>query len=168
MAHPTTRREKASSTTARQRKPAPGRHIGEVGDPELVGLLGVEVAIDQVAGRPDPLVPDRRARPLAAADAGQTVRLHQPLYALAADMDALGRQLRMDARRAIGPFRRRMDPTDLRRQLLVGKVARRWLTSQPRVEAAARHAHGARQGLDGEIGLVRGHELEDLDDVASL
>jgi hypothetical protein len=60
-----------------------------------------------------------------------------------------------------------MYPADPRDQIPIGTVARRWLTPRPCVEAAARDIHRPRHHLDREVGLVRGHEFEDLDDVAS-
>jgi hypothetical protein len=82
----------------------PGRDIGDVCDPELVRLLGVEVPIDQVGRRPHALVPDGRPDTSATTDAGQAGDLHQPFDALAADMDAFSGEFRVDTRRAIGPL----------------------------------------------------------------
>ena len=90
------------------------RHVGEVRDPEPVSRLRVEAAVEQVAGRPDLLVLERRALALAMAHAGKALRRHRALDTLAADMDAFGRRLGMDAKRAIGALRRRADPRALR------------------------------------------------------
>ena len=48
-------------------EPGPGWDIGDVGHPELVGLIGVEVPVDQIAGRSHPFVPEGRAGGFAAA-----------------------------------------------------------------------------------------------------
>ena len=40
----------------------PGRDTSDVGDPQLVsGAVGIEVPIDKIAGRANPLVPEGRA-----------------------------------------------------------------------------------------------------------
>ena len=54
----------------------------------------------------------RGDRPLAPAHARQARRAHQPGDALAADADALAAQLGVDARRAVGPARARVDRAD--------------------------------------------------------
>jgi hypothetical protein len=60
----------------------------------------MEVPVDQITGRPDPLVPEGGAGALAPADTGNAGRFHQPLDPLAADPDAFIDQLGVDARRA--------------------------------------------------------------------
>jgi hypothetical protein len=83
-------------------EPGPGRDVGDVRDPEPVRRIGVEVPVDQIASGAHPLVREGRAGTLAAADAGQVRRFHQPLDPLAGDMDALIDELGVDARRPIG------------------------------------------------------------------
>jgi hypothetical protein len=149
-------------------KAGPGRDVGDVGDPELVRLFGREVAIDQVGRWPAPLVADRRAGEAPPADAGEAGRAHQALDPLAPDADAGFHEIGMDARGAIGPARAVVEGRDPLGKRGVGKRPRRRRPAAAGVKAAARHAErGAHRG-DGKIGLVRGHEVEDLEDVTSL
>jgi hypothetical protein len=145
----------------------PGRDVGHVGHPKFVGFPGVEVSVDEVGGRADALVADGRPRASATADSDQAVRFHQACHALASDMDAFSGKLSVNARRAVGLLRSFMNAADLCQQLLVRQIARRRLAAGPGVEAAARDVHRPCHGIDGELGLVRGHELEDLDDMLS-
>ena len=83
-------------------EPGPGRDVGDVRDPQPVRLIGVEVPVDQIAGGTNPLVPQGRTGALAAADANEAGRSHQPFDPLAADRDAFIDEFGVDARRPIG------------------------------------------------------------------
>ena len=93
-------------------EPGPGRDIGDVGHPEPVWRIGVEVPIDQIASGLNSFVPEGRAGGFAAANARQTRRFHQPLHTFAAHMDPFIDEFSVDARRAIGLSGRLMDRLD--------------------------------------------------------
>ena len=86
----------------------PGRHVGDVGDPEPIGR-----ASPRTGGRRDRAPAGavwsahRRAARLPPADALQAGAAHQPGDPLAADAHASGRELGVNAGGAVGPARRR-------------------------------------------------------------
>lgn len=100
------------------------RHVGDVGDPQLVRGRRDEVAVDAV-GRDVGLrvLPGDRERPLAAVAADDLRRPHEPGDALAPDVDAgvgeLGVRSRSAADAPVGVERRR----DLLGQDLVRQLA---------------------------------------------
>ena len=63
-------------------KAGPGRDVGDIGHPQNVRRIGIEVAIDQVTGRTHPFVTDRRACRLAAAYTLQAGGPHQPFHTI--------------------------------------------------------------------------------------
>ena len=83
-------------------------------------------------------------------------------------MDALGGELGMDPRDAIGLPRGLVDGGDTLGKSGVDDRTFRRPTALPGVEATARHPQRSRHHLDRKISLVRGHEVEDLEDVTSL
>lgn len=84
-------------------EPALGcRQRGDVPDQFRAGHLGVEVAADQVRGRPRLLVRPRQRTALAAADALDAVLAHQAGDPLTVDAPSQTPQFGMDARDAIG------------------------------------------------------------------
>ena len=131
------RRENASQHDRQIEEAGPGRHVGDVGDPELVRFLGMKVPVDQIAGRPGPLVAEGRAGTLASADAGNACRFHQPLDPLAADMDALIDQLGLDARCAIGLSGGLVDRRDAIHQPRIGLGTRARSTIEPPIVAGS-------------------------------
>lgn len=112
-------------------KPSGCRQIGDVGHPELVRTIGMEVAPNKI-GRLD------RARwhamsghsptTVNANEAGCT---HQPRHPLAAAADASSAQLGVDARRAIRAPAGAMDGGDAHGQRVVGRGAHRPCTHPP-------------------------------------
>ena len=91
-----------------------GRDVRDVGDPELVGLGGGEVTLDQVRHPGDARVRHRGlGLLLAAGDALDAGRLHQAGDALATDPDAERAQVTEDARRSVGAATRGVDRSDL-------------------------------------------------------
>ena len=123
----------------------PGRNVGHVGHPKLVGFLGVEVPVHKVGGRANALVADGRPRASATADPDYAVGLHQAFHPLATDMDAFSGKLGVNARCSVGLLRSLVNAADLRKQLLVRQIARRRLAADPAVEAAARDLHRPRR-----------------------
>ena len=129
------RREKASSTTGQIEEPGPGRDVGNISDPELVWRVGVEVPIDQIARRPNPLVPEGRAGGFTATNTGNTGRFHQALDPLAAHLDAFIDKFSVDTRRSIGCSGVRMDRLDPVRQSRVGDGSGRRRSVAPSIVA---------------------------------
>ena len=95
-------------------------------------------------------------------------RFHQPLDPLAADMDAFIDQLGVDAWRPVGLSGGLVDRLDAGCQRRIGMGTRARRPPEPGVVAGMRHTERLAHRLDGEHGLVRRHELEDRDDIASL
>ena len=114
-------------------EPGPGRDIGDVGHPEPVWRIGVEIPVDQIASRPHPFVPEGRTGSFSAADASQAHRFHQAFDTLSADMDAVIDEFSVDTRRTIGLPGRLMDCLDSRSQLRIGNGSGRWNTPTPRI-----------------------------------
>jgi hypothetical protein len=80
----------------------PGAQVGQVGDPELVGLLGPDASLDEVIGDADTGHRDRGPATLVAHKAGDPGLAHEPLHALASDADPiLEPQVGVDARGAV-------------------------------------------------------------------
>ena len=115
IAQPTTRREWASSSTARYSQPSCVGDVRDVAEPEAVGRRGREVARDEVRRGRVRRVGDRGARAPPPVAADEARRAHQPRHALAGAAHARRPQLGVDARRAVGPAAARMDGGDLRR-----------------------------------------------------
>ena len=98
----------------------PSRHIGDVRYPEHVRLMGIEVPVDQIAGRPQPFVADRGSRSPAAADALQACGFHQSFDTLSTDVDAGISQFSVDARRAVDLPGGLVDGLDASGQITIG------------------------------------------------
>jgi len=116
-------------------EPGPGRDIGDVGHPEPVWRIGVEIPVDQIASRPHPFVPEGRTGSFSAADASQAHRFHQAFDTLSADMDAVIDEFSVDARRTIGLSGPRMDCPDPVCQGHVGDGTSRRQPVAPRIVA---------------------------------
>jgi hypothetical protein len=80
----------------------PGGQVGDVGDPEAVGALAREAAIDEIIGHADTRHADRRA-PSPTLDLPRDPALaHEPLDALSPDSDAVAvAELGVDAPGAV-------------------------------------------------------------------
>ena len=164
---PTILRLQASRTTARYRKPlAVGTKVMSATQ-SWFGRTAVKLRSTRSgAGRASlsrrvVVTPCRRR--LAPTRPG---RAHQPGDALAAMPLPSCPKLGMDARRAIGLARGRVDGPDPLQQRRVGTRTGRWRTAPPGVIAGLRHAEHARHGRDRKHRLVRAHELEDPDGIA--
>jgi hypothetical protein len=81
-------------------KACPGRDVGDVGHPQQIGPLRCEVAVDQVR-RLTTAALHCGGDELASAHTGKTCRRHQPGDALAADANAFGSKIDMNARRPV-------------------------------------------------------------------
>lgn len=103
----------------------PGAHVGEVGDPETVGRLGAEVALDEVIGPQGALVGYGREDALAAHDATQALLAHETLDRATGDADAFALELPPDLAQAVAPPAGAVGATELGQQPLVAQGARR-------------------------------------------
>ena len=92
-----------------------GRQLGDVGDPQPVGTLGAEVAVDEIGEGLGILVADRRAHEPPAVDAREMVAPHQPGDPLARDVvPGLG-EVGVDPGHAVRPAAAGVGAPDLRR-----------------------------------------------------
>ena len=133
----------------RGRATAAGAHVGDVGEPGLVGAVGGEVAPHQVGGGPglrrgrlrSPLRPPRAA----ARGAGPAVVAHEARHALARRAHPAAQQLHVHLRGAVDAAARLVDLRDQPRELEVALVARAGRPAPPRVVALSgdpeRRAH---------------------------
>src|SRR5438128_2661894 len=87
----------------------PGRHVGDVRDPQLIRARAGELAVDEIRRRPGRLVAHRRAERLPPAHALQPGAPHQPGHPLTANVEAAGGELGMNPGDAVGPARLAMD-----------------------------------------------------------
>jgi hypothetical protein len=100
------------------RGPRPGRAtppsaaVGDVGDPEAVGLGRVPLPPHQVGGGGDARDPDRGLAPAALDQARQALRSHQAGDPLAPDADPAPGEHRVHARGAVGLARVAVDLAD--------------------------------------------------------
>jgi hypothetical protein len=99
--------------------PAPRPDVGDVRDPEAIGLVSGEGSRYQIGRRCRVLVANRRPQSAAAMLAVQARMAHQPGHPLAATAHAHLAEFDMDAGRAIGPSALRVDGTDARQQGLI-------------------------------------------------
>ena len=95
-------------------KPGVCRHVGDVGDPELVRPRRREVAIDEVESRPAvDVAPRGRDASLSPADADKLSLPHEPRHAADADPRlAFFDKVAMNARRAVRASRAHMEVLD--------------------------------------------------------
>src|SRR5205807_297529 len=79
-----------------------GRNVGDIGQPDLIGLVGDKVLIQQVCRHREGMLAVGCAHAIAARrPSPETVLAHDPLDPLAADGLTLGSQFGVDARRSI-------------------------------------------------------------------
>ena len=143
----------------------PRRNVGDIGHPQHVRALGGEVALDQIGGL-SRAVANRRGDELAAADAGNTCLAHQTSDALLAEVDAIGLQLGMDARRPVRAFGGRVDRANALDQHGIILGASRQRPLRPRIIPAGGDAQHAAQRGHRVDGPALAHELEPFDGIA--
>ncbi len=142
-----------------------GRHVADVGDPQPIRPRGGEASLDQIRRRPGRRLAHRGARPPATADAGETGAAHQPGDPLAPDRNALGLELGMDARDAVGALRDGVDGSDPPQQCPLGDSARRGRAAPPGVVSGRGDAEHPTHRSNRIHGLVRLYELEEPDGI---
>jgi hypothetical protein len=140
----------------------PGRHAGQVGHPQQVRRIGLELPLGEVRCRALLVVAlgghDIAA---AAADTAQPGMMHRPGDALAADGRALLGQFRTDARHAVGGIGLGMALADAFAEHRIGQRSARGAAHLPVVEAAVRDTQHSAHRAHGEVGRARVHALED-------
>src|SRR5215210_3165579 len=139
----------------------PAAHVLDVGDPQLVGCARPEVAFDQVAGSPQAGHPNRRPPIALRHQPREPEPSHQPLDALAPDLDAAMSKRGVDAAGAVGLPALGVDLADLLAEPGVGEVTVRRRPPLPGVEARAADAEHPAERLHGVLGLPRGDEPKD-------
>jgi hypothetical protein len=91
------------------------RQEGDIGHPQFVRPLGHEVAADEIAGGMMACrLPRRDRRASAPTNARDSCCSHQPGNPLPANLEAIGLQLGVNTRRAIGSMRSSVDRADMR------------------------------------------------------
>ena len=146
----------------------PGSDIGNVGHPEFVRAVGVEVALDQVGGGAGICLPQGGAITLASADALDFSPSHQPCHPFTTHVNPFLGQFGMDTRCAIGAFGASVDFFDPLGQGLIFLRPPGGRPLQPRIiPAGGDFQHSAHRG-DRILLLVRFHELKDLSGIETV
>ena len=100
-------------------EPDPGRDVGEVHDPQLVGPFGGELTLHEVLWPCRPRVRTRGAGSRTADRPGQSLGAHQPFHGAPRHRHALSVKLAPHLASPIDPVVVRMDPANLLAQLPV-------------------------------------------------
>ena len=103
-------------------KPGPGRHIGQVGDPEPVGCRRAELTLHQIRRTGCRWVGDRGAAGFAADRTGYAEFGHQPRHGAARHRDALTVEREPHFAGAIDPVVGGVNPLDVRFEVLVADL----------------------------------------------
>ena len=143
----------------RQVEPAlPTAAVGDVGDPEAVGLDRVPLAADEVGRGGDARDAHRGGAPLAPDQARDALLAHQSSNALSPDVDLATGEHRLHPRGAVGLTRVGMDLTDCRSDHPVSeRPLARWAPLRG-VEARSRDIQHPTEGGDRVIGPLRADE----------
>src|SRR5690606_24644488 len=128
-------------------KTALRRHVGNIGDPELVRCVGRKVPFDEIRRGAPVLASACCDDPTATADAAQALGPHEASDALTADADAPRLQLRVDPWSAVGAARAVVDDLDLLGQRSVLLYSPGRLSLLPRIVPAGGDVqHAAHRG----------------------
>ena len=136
---------------AEEHHPLMAAHVGEVGDPQRVGPIGGEVAVDEIGAARRRGIGDRRAPRLAAPlGALDGVRVHQALDVVAADglAAALERQPHLPI--AVGVVVQRVQLADAAQEPLVVDHAIGALAGGAVVISGRRHVQDPADRLDAK------------------
>ena len=112
-------------------KSRPGRNVGDVGHPQLIGRGGVKIPLDQIRRRTRIGPADRGAHAFTPTHAAQSRLARQPCNALLAHARALLGQLGMEARCPIGAPGALANRANARAQPLIGLLALARLARAP-------------------------------------
>ncbi len=144
---------------------APGRHVGDVGHPELVRSIGGKFAPDEIRRSRGFATSSRGAHETTPTDALQAQLYHHPSDSLAAHRQALFGEIVEESGGPIRALGKPVKLSDPRRQRRILARSLRRLAIQPRVVAAGGDLqHSALRGY-GIVGLMRSHEFEDPDGI---
>ena len=138
-----------------EQESGPGRHVGDVGDTELVGCIGLESTLDKVRCATSGVVSARSARSLAPRYPCQAHLSHQSSHALVSDINAVLGELGVNSRRPVGATAALMNVADALFEDIIGLPAPRRLTASPRKEPAQGDAEHAGHRVDVVEGLIR-------------
>jgi hypothetical protein len=151
-------------------RPLPSGDPRDIGDPQTVGRVGGEVAVDQVGRRRRlRVLPGGAAPALALERALQAVLSHQPLHPLTRGPDPVAAQSGVDPGRPVGPTRTLVNRADLAQQpgVLAAALGGIALLRDPAVEDRHRDLQHPEDGLDPEAVTMLTDEAHDRRRVGS-
>src|SRR5579863_2387630 len=96
-----------------EQESAPGRYVGDVGDPELVGCIGGEFALNEVRSWPGIGVAPGRLETFTSRNADNAALSHQTCQAIVADGDPHLVEIGLEVGAPVRAMRRmieRLDP----------------------------------------------------------
>jgi hypothetical protein len=133
----------------------PAAQVGQVGDPQAVGRLDGEVALDEVGPAQRVRIgPSGAPRPPAPLGADDLVRAHQPLHPAARDLLAGAPQRLPHAPVAVGAVVGRVQLADAPEQPLVLHRPRGAPSGGALVVGGRRHAQDPADRLDAEAAAM--------------
>ena len=119
-----------------------GWHIGDVGEPNLIGLPGGEFLVEPVGGDRQVVMAVRSAHPKPPwRSCPDAVMMHEAFDAATARRLPIGAQGRVDPGRAVPAAMRGMDPPDLGQQGAIGHLTRAFGPATPCIIPRRRDAH---------------------------
>ena len=122
--------------------PFPGWHVGDVGEPNLIGPLGGEFLVEPVGGDRQVVMAVRGAHQKPPwRSCPDAVMMHEAFDAATARRLPIGAQGRVDPGRAISSPMCRMDPPDLGQQGAIGHLTRAFGPATPGVIPRRRDTH---------------------------
>ena len=89
IAHPTTWREKRSSTMARESQPTSGPHSGNIARPLLIGTAGYKILVEQVRSNPGSRLTPGGSRAMGTTASTQSLLAHESSNSLPRAADPL-------------------------------------------------------------------------------
>src|SRR5271165_2121944 len=140
----------------------PGRDVGDVGNPELVGPLGGELPIDEIGRWPCIAIANRCRRRFAPRSSVNTTFSHQPRNTLSGYRNTFIAKVRMNAWTTIRRPRFAKQCFDSIAKKQIALTTRRGRTLAPCIVAARGDFEYAAEHRDRVRGLIRFHESEDL------
>lgn len=143
-------------------KAGPRRNVGDVSDPDLIGTVGFELAIDEIGCRPGIAIADRRNDAFAPRSAFNSAFSHQSRNTLAGDLQPFIDQIGMDSWPSVGAPRVAKDRFDPISQRKVGFSSIRRRPFAPCIKAAGRNVQRLAETRNGIHRLIRLYESEDL------
>src|SRR5690242_10874382 len=149
-------------------EPLPGSDVGDVGHPQLIGRLGTERTLHQVASPTRIAVTLRGAHPAPTTDPTQSRLAHEPGHSVVANRHALLVELRMHPWGPVGAPGALVNDPDVLEQLRIASAAHARRTLVPRVIAAGGEPQQPTHRGNRISGLMRSHEFESLSGIDPL